>query len=359
MSIFSRPSVCTRCINDDTVRRMSYDENGVCCYCRNYDTIKDKLNDKQRLETLFLERIERVRGRFDYDVALGISGGKDSVFVLHELVKRYGLKVKTFTMLNGFFSDEARCNVDKLVSDFGVEHEYIEFDGELVKRLYRYSVQNWLAPCVACSYIGYAAMINYTTRINAGLCIHGRSPQQMLRYYGDDVFTSFVDAGLKGIDDVNLDELYAGLLSSIENRMDKDLLADVRGMLYNGIGEGDFREFLPYFLYHDYDERSIVDFLRENTSWSPSEDYDHYDCKVHNAAHYIYECAEGRPHCLPEVSVLVRSGNLTREEGLSLVAKEHYYEKPYDELKLLGDTLDINLNPVLMKANLYRIFVKK
>ncbi len=358
MSIFSAPVTCTRCLNDTTVRRIDFDANGVCCFCRRYDGISGQLNDKQRLEQLFLERIERVRGKYDYDVALGISGGKDSVFVLHELIMRYGLKVKTFTMLNGFFSDDARRNVDKLVRDFGVEHEYIEFDEQLLKRFYGYSVQHWLAPCVACSYIGYAAMINYTTRINAGLCIHGRSPQQMLRYYGDDVFTSFVDAGLKPIGEVDISALYTELLSSIESKMDRELLADVKSMLYDGITEGDFREFLPYFLYHDYDEDSIVAFLRENTSWSPSEEYDHYDCKVHNAAHYIYECAEGRPHCLPEISVLVRSGKITREEGRTLVDKQHYCEKPYDELNLLGDTLGMNLSTTLLKANLYRMFRK-
>ncbi len=359
MSIFSRSVPCSRCLNDGTVRRMSYDENGVCCYCRSYDSISEKLKDKQLLERLFTERTENIRGKYDYDVALGISGGKDSVFVLHELINRYHLKVKTFTMLNGFFSDEARRNVDKLVSDFGVEHEYIEFDKQLLNRFYSYSMQHWLAPCVACSYIGYAAMINYTTKINAGLCIHGRSPQQMLRYYGDDVFTPLIDAGLRGVTEVDLSSLYNELLSSIEQKMDSELLAEVKSMLYDGIEQGDFREFLSYFLYHDYDEDSIVQFLRENTSWQPSEDYDHYDCRVHNAAHYIYECAEGRPHCLPEISVLVRSGKLTREQGMQLVSQAHYYDKPYDELNLLGDTVGINLSTVLLKANLYRLFVKK
>ncbi len=350
---------CTRCLNDSTVRRMNYDENGVCGYCRSYDSISARLNDKQHLEQLFLERIDNIRGKYDYDVALGISGGKDSVFVLHELVKRYGLKVKTFTMLNGFFSDGARRNVDKLVQEFGVEHEYIEFDQELLNRFYRYSMQHWLAPCVACSYIGYAAMINYTTKINAGLCIHGRSPQQMLRYYGDDVFTPLINSGLRSIHEVDLNTLYTELLSSIEDRMDKELLADVKGMLCDCLDGGDFREFMSYFLYHDYDEQHIVSYLRENTSWTPDEQYDHYDCRIHNAAHYIYECAEGRPHCLPEVSVLVRSGRISREDGIALVNKEHYYDKPYDELNLLSNTVGINLGPVLLKANIYKLLPKK
>ncbi len=338
---------------------MNYDENGVCGYCRSYDRISPLLSDKDRLEMLFRERIENVRGKYDYDAALGISGGKDSIFVLHELVKKYGLKVKTFTMLNGFFSDNARRNVDRLVKEFGVEHEYIEFDPDLLKRFYRYSMKHWLTPCVACSYIGYAAMINYTTKINAGMCIHGRSPQQMLRYYGDDVFTPLIDAGLKPVYDIDINSLYTELLSSIENRMDGKLLSDVKSMLYNGIKQNDFREFVAYFLYHDYDENDIVVFLRENTGWATDDKYDHYDCRVHNAAHYIYQCAEGRPHCLPEISVLVRSGKISREKGIKIIQSQQYSEKPHDELKLLCDTAGLRQAPLFLKASVYRRFVKK
>lgn len=350
---------CTRCLNDSTVRRMRYDENGVCGYCKSYDRISPRLSDRAHLQELFLERIENVRGRYAYDVALGVSGGKDSVFVLHELVRRYGLKVKTFTLLNGFFSDCARRNVDRLTREFGAEHEYIEFDPKLLKRFYRYSMKHWLTPCVACSYLGYAAMINYTVRINAGLCIHGRSPQQMLRYYGDDVFTALIDAGLKPVRDIDIGALYTELLSSVESRMSKELLEDVKGMLYSGIQPGDFREFVSYFLYHDYDERSIVEFLRENTGWTTGDKYDHYDCRIHNAAHYIYQCAEGRPHCLPEVSVLVRSGKLSQEEGIRLVQSARYSEKPREELRLLCGTVGLKPSPLLLKAGIYNRFVKK
>lgn len=352
-------TTCKRCLNDNTVRRLDLDENGVCAYCRNYDRISDALSDRERLEKLFVQRIEKVRGKHAYDAAIGISGGKDSVFVLHELTRRYGLKVRTFTMLNGFFSDDARRNVDRLVREFGVEHEYIEFDPALLKSFYRYSVKHWLTPCVACSYLGYAAMINYTTRIDAGLCIHGRSPQQMLRYYGDDVFTSFVDAGLKPVDEVDINALYNELLNAVENRMPQQLLNDVKKMLYSGIEKNDFREFVAYFLYHDYDEDEIVRFLRKNTAWQTDERYDHYDCLVHNAAHYIYQCAEGRPHCLPETSVLVRSGKLTRDQAMKQVESKLYHEKPREELKLLCNTLGLIQTPIMIKAGIYKRFVKK
>ncbi len=159
--------------------------------------------------------------------------------------------------------------------------------------------------------------------------------------------------------DIDINALYAELLTAVESRMDKGLLRDVRAMLYDGIPENDFREFVAYFLYHDYDENHIVDFLRKNTQWSPDESYDHYDCRVHNAAHYIYQCAEGRPHSLPEVSVLVRSGKITREQAKAIVSRQYYTSKPHEELKLLCDTVGLRQTPIFLKASLYRRFIKK
>ena len=32
---------CKRCINDDSVRNISFDEEGVCNYCRRFNEIED------------------------------------------------------------------------------------------------------------------------------------------------------------------------------------------------------------------------------------------------------------------------------------------------------------------------------
>lgn len=350
---------CVRCINDTTVRKIKFSKDGLCNYCSNYDKIKDKINDYSYLQSLFEERINNVRGKFNYDVALGISGGKDSIFVLYELVKKYGLKVKTFTLNNGFLSDSAICNIDRLVKEFDVEHEYINFDSELLKRFYRYSMKKWLTPCIACSYLGYATMINYTAKINAGICIHGRSPQQMLRYYGEDVFTELVNAGLKPLQEPDVNLLYGNLLKSIENKVDKKLMAEIKGILLKDTEGNNLREFLSYFLYHKYDEKEIVDFLSENTSWKPKTDYDHYDCKIHNAAHYIYQCAEGRPHCLPEISYLVRNGNEEKQAAINKVSDKYYKKPPEEEIKLLCDFVKLKPAIIFAKAKIYKKFVKK
>lgn len=346
---------CNRCLNNSSVRNFHLNIDGVCNFCLAYDKIKDKLNDTEYTKKLFLDRIENVRGKYTYDAAVGISGGKDSVYVLDQLVNVYHLKVKAFTMLNGFYSDSAKENVDCLVSRFGVDHEYITFDSDILQKFYSYSMRKWLVPCIACSYIGYAAMINYASKIDAGLCIHGRSPEQMLRAYGYDVFTDFVDAGLTEISQLNVSETYSNILNEIGKKMDSQLMKDVKNMLLQDIKDNDFREFVPYFLYHKYNEKEIVDYLYKNTPWRPkTKGYNHYDCTVHNASRYIYQCFEGRPHILPEVSTLIRMGDITKEEGLELLKEAVYHTVPKEELKKLCKYAKVSSAWTLTKAKIYR-----
>lgn len=349
---------CIRCLNDNTVRNITFNENNLCNYCEEYDNIKDKLNDYNQLSKLFKERIEKIKDKYDYDVALGISGGKDSMYVLYELIKKYHLKVKTFTMNNGFLSNKAKENISKIVKEFNVEHEYIEFDLQMLRRFYNYSMKKFLVPCIACSYIGYASMINYTIKINAGMCIHGRSPEQMLRCYGKDVFTNFVNLGLESIKNINIDKEYKHILDSIGQKLDKSILKDVESMLYNDIDNNELREFVPYFLYHEYNEKEIVDFLKHNTNWKPPKDYNHYDCEIHNACKYIYQKAEGRPHRLPEVSVLIRSGKINKEEANNILDNE-IIDKPVDEINRLCNFTGINKKILFIKAKLYNWYLHK
>ncbi len=351
--------ICQCCLNDSTVRNITFGEDGLCNFCKAYQDKKAQITDYDVLEELFCERIERIRGKYTYDAVVGISGGKDSVYLLYRLIHKYKLNVKAFTMLNGFFSEEARRNVDSIVKELGVEHEYIEYDPKLLKSFYHYSMKKWLVPCIACSYIGYATMINYASQVNAGMCIHGRSPEQMFRAYGKDVFTDLVDAGLKSIYEIDLNELYGRLLDSIGDKLDGELMKYTEEMLTKDIDKSDFREFVAYFLYHPYNEAEIVDFLRKHTSWQPPDEYNHYDCTVHNAAKYIYQIAEGRPHALPEISTLVRIGDISRAQGGLKLSECYLKSSPKEELERLCKYADVNKQTLLLKASIYNKFIKK
>jgi len=350
---------CKRCINDDSVRNIIFDNDGICNYFNKYKKKEKQISDYRKLEELFEKRISKIRGKHKYDVAVGISGGKDSIYVFDQLIKKYHLKVKAFTMNNGFLTDAAKQNIDRLVNEYSVEHEYIDYERELLRRVYHYSMKHFLVPCVACSYIGYASMIGYASKIDAGMCVHGRSPEQMLRYYDNDMFSKLVNLGLKDIDEIDLDKEYTELFKELEAKADTGLFEEVRMAALGDLKKGNFREFVPYFLYHQYDEEKIIKYLKKNTSWRPPKEYNHYDCEIQEAAKYIYQCAEGRPHILPELSVLVRMKRMTRDEALEVLGEAVIKEKPKEKIEKLCKKAKVNPATVLTKARIYNKIVRK
>lgn len=348
--------ICKRCINDSTVKNISFDENGICNYCNAYDGISGVLHDYGRLEKLFTARIEKASGKeYDYTAAVGLSGGKDSVYVLYKLARVYHVKVKAFTLDNGFLSDDARIKIDNIVRELDVEHEYITFDVGLLKRTYKYFTNKFLSPCIACSFLGYAAMIDYASKINAGICVHGRSRPQMLRSYlpgGSDVFIEYIKSGLLPPGDVDLETLYGKVLSGTRRHISGKLAAEIEGSLMQNAKAYGYREFVPYFLYHPYDKREVIDFITTTTSWQKSEDVEHFDCLIHNAAAYIKNITARRAHIMPELSVSIREETLTRDEAF-LESGKSMVARPEKELDRMCGFMGLNKQKLLFKARLY------
>jgi len=86
--------ICSRCIYDDEIPYITFDEDGVCNYCRQHDRLEQEYptGDAGRavLEQL-AERIRRAGRGNKYDVVIGVSGGTDSSYMVY-LAKELGLR---------------------------------------------------------------------------------------------------------------------------------------------------------------------------------------------------------------------------------------------------------------------------
>ena len=345
--------VCQRCLNDRTIKNISFDQEGICNFCRSYEKLVPVLNNKPYLHSIFLNKIKN--HNCTYDVALGFSGGKDSTYVLYRLVKDYKLKVITYTLDNGFLSEEAKDKINRLVKEFGVPHEYVKCDMSLLKEMYRVMVGKYLSPCIACSFLGYAVMLNYATKVDAAIGIHGRSEAQMFRNYAedvDDVFKPFIEEGLKE-NPMSTDQLVQLILEKIEKLVDPMLAHKIKtNLLREGLEEG-FREFVPFFLYHSYDQKEIIHTLISNTSWRVESEEEHFDCLIHHGALYLKDMVARRSHLLPEYSFLIRSGKMTKQEALCALSYKHDKVQSKKELKELCKFSSLSYSKVMLKARIY------
>jgi hypothetical protein len=112
---------CTRCILSASFPRIQFDEHGVCNFCR--DTLgftsEDTAIEQSRAQ--INEFIGSIKGASEYDAVMCYSGGKDSTYTLMLAVQKYGLRVLSFTLDNGYISPTAFDNINRVVNHLGVD----------------------------------------------------------------------------------------------------------------------------------------------------------------------------------------------------------------------------------------------
>ncbi|TAN65523.1 MAG: LPS biosynthesis protein, partial [Magnetospirillum sp.] len=120
--------VCTRCVYDETIPAIHFDDDGVCNYCHMHDDLDRRYPNGEAgasiLETM-AGRIRRAgRGR-KYDCVVGVSGGCDSSFTLHKAVE-LGLRPLAVHFDNTWDSPVSSQNIYNVTKALGVDlHTYV------------------------------------------------------------------------------------------------------------------------------------------------------------------------------------------------------------------------------------------
>jgi glutamine---fructose-6-phosphate transaminase (isomerizing) len=130
---------CTKCILPETFPFIDFDEKGECNYCRNHHAIN--YQGKEALLN-FAEKFRRKDGR--PECLVPFSGGRDSSYALHYVVKELGLKPIAFSYDWGMLTDLARRNQARMCGKLGVEHILVSADIRKKRVNIRKNVTAWL-----------------------------------------------------------------------------------------------------------------------------------------------------------------------------------------------------------------------
>ena len=111
--------ICTRCVQDETVPGITFDNNGVCNHCHLHDELcKIFPNDEIGIQKLnkIIKNIKRNTKNKEFDCIVGISGGRDSIYLLYNAVKVWKLRVLAVHCDDGFDNNIAVNNMKKAVT---------------------------------------------------------------------------------------------------------------------------------------------------------------------------------------------------------------------------------------------------
>lgn len=116
--------ICSRCIYDESVPSISFDESGVCNYCHMVDSLLAEYHTGQpkgeKTIQAILEKIKRDGKGKKYDCVIGLSGGTDSSYMVYWAIQN-GLRPLAVHYDNTWNTAIATENIRKVLSKLNVD----------------------------------------------------------------------------------------------------------------------------------------------------------------------------------------------------------------------------------------------
>lgn len=349
---------CTKCILPETMPFIYFNEQGVCNYCLNY---KSRNSPKPKAELLKI--VEPYRKKDGLECIVPFSGGRDSCFGLHLIVKELKLRPVTYTYDWGMVTDLGRRNISRMCAELGVENIIVAADISLKRKNIRMNLEAWLKS----PNLGMMAMLT------AG-------DKHFFRYVEEIKKQTGLDLNLWGINPLEVTHFKAGFLGIKPDFEERNVyshgamkqlryhLKRFRAMmdspgyfnssLWDTLSGEYYRSFAKkedYFHIFDYwrwDENEVNSILINEYDWELALDTNTtWRIGDGTAAfyNYVYYTVAGFTEHDTFRSNQIREGQITREEALILVGDEN--RPRYQNIRWYLDTLGMDFERVIKIIN--------
>ncbi len=311
--------ICSRCIYDERVSSIEFDENGECNYCKQIDSLSKqygtgKPKGEQELLRIFAE-IKRSGKSKKYDCAIGVSGGTDSSYMLY-LAKKHGLRPLAVHYDNTWNTSIATQNIRKVLSALDID-------------LYTHVVDNKEADDIFRSFfLAGVAEIEASTDLALAETIYRAAWKYGIKYVLEG--HSFVTEGITPVGRNYFDGRY---VKSIHQKYGKlplrtyPLMTFMKFLWWTVFAR--IRKIRPFW-YLEYNKEESRKFLEEEFDWKYYGGH-HLENRMTAFFHGIYAPQKfGMDFRNNTLSASVRQGIMTREEAWDV-----YNQPPIIEKSLL------------------------
>jgi len=312
--------VCSRCIYDERVSSISFDEDGVCNYCHQLESLSQdygtgQKQGKEKFQKIVDEIKKAGKGK-KYDCIVGVSGGTDSSYMLY-LAKKWGLRPLAVHYDNTWNSAIATENIRKVLSALDID-------------LYTHVVDNKESDDIFKSFfLADVAEIEAATDLALAEVMYRAAWKYKVKYVLEG--HSFITEGISPVGRNYFDGKY---IQSIHKKFGRlpmktyPLMTFSRFLFWSMFAR--IQKIRPFW-YIDYNKEEARAFLEKEYGWKYYGGH-HLENRMTAFFHGIYAPQKFNTDFRNNtLSALVRNGKLSREE-----AWKEYNTPPKVEKELLS-----------------------
>lgn len=317
---------CSRCLYDETVPNIHFDENGVCNYCHIHDQLDREYptgeEGEKRLHAIADQIRKEGRGK-QYDLIVGVSGGCDSTYMLY-LAKQLGLRPLAVHFDNTWDSNIAVENIQTALKTLDIDLFTYVVDNKEYDDIQRSFLKAGVLDIEAPTDLGLASVLNLAAE----------------KYRVKYIFEghSFRTEGVAPLGWVYMDGKY---IESIQKQFGSLPLKTYPNMLMPNFIKWTailgIKKIRPLY-YMDYVKKDAMAIITQELGWEWYGGH-HLENRFTAFWHTYFATRRfGIDGRLLGYSALVRSGQMMREQGLELVAQPQQYDPELIEMvkKRLG-----------------------
>jgi len=300
---------CKICGVSSTFPNTHFDKYSVCNHCKVFDEYKEAIQDfflsMRDLESL-VDKIKYIQSP-EYDCILALSGGKDSTYVLCRL-HEMGLRIFTFTLDNGYISDEAKENINRSVHNLGVDHRYVSTPH--MKEILLDSFKRYSDACNGCFKTIYSYSINIAKEFNVDYIFTGLSRGQIFETRMSELLRS------KKYDEKVFEKNLATarkIYHQVDDIVKQALVCDWS----NDDRTFEKIQFIDFYRYCNVSRDQIYSYIEEKADWKrPSDTGRSTNCLLNDVSIYVHGKERGYHKYELPYSWDVRMNHIMREEAI-------------------------------------------
>jgi hypothetical protein len=321
--------ICQRCILPETFPGISFDDEGICNYCRREESgIAKAPERKAKYRKRFERLIKETKGKARiYDAIMAYSGGKDSSYTLKLLKGRYNLRLLALTFDNHFISPTAWKNIENVVDELDICHIRLRPSWPITKKLFSLTARADIFPaptllrasaiCTACIGLVKSVVLRTALEMSIPLVAFGWSPgqapiQASIMKTNPNLIRQTQSAFKKALPDEICSSLNSYFLPDDYYNKDRE----------------EFPKNIHPLAFFNYNDEKIQAELSEMGWQAPTDtDTNSSNCLLNAFANQIHIKRNGFHPYVWEIAGMVRQGVMNRDEGIQKI-----YTKQNDKM---------------------------